>query len=642
MQYIKRIDGLRGISVLAVLMFHLNFALFEGGFIGVDIFFVISGFLITGVIQDQLNKSKFNVFSFYLRRIKRLLPPLYVMLFIVAGLSLLWFLPHEIKDIYQAIVATTIYLSNIFNYRETDYFNTFHAKSPLLHTWSLSVEEQFYFVYPFILILLRKVATKKRILILLALTIISFGASFYYYHIDPLYTFYYPWFRGWELGLGGITFLLVTDPAISPKLRFQNLTWLYYLSLIIILLSIVFCRDYSYIPNFGALPAVLATCFILAGSRTSDYRFDPLKSSLLVGTGLISYSLYLWHQPILAIVYTFDESLLPTSKLLIVVLSFIAAYLSWKLVEQPFRKLKTKPARIWVATFIFSASLVLLGAYGHISNGFMNFLMNRIPPARKAWVVKKDEVMAKRQAVWVSLLDKNEARPISSLKNVDYLIIGDSKSEDMLTAFTLNKDISTNYTFYQLRADDEDMGALNDALLKRSSAGLSEVNKKAYQVLSQVKVLGIKNIILTCTWQDDSNVGVSKLIQSLSQEANSLYVVSTANWNDVTSLSFKLAKSNMTDNEIGAFFYHNIREDWKRQSDHLHEMITKISNVTWLNKEDAFCNSARKECLLYTKDKIAYIFDSGHFTIEGAQYFGNVAWKNHWFGFRPRSAEAGR
>lgn len=633
MQYIKRIDGLRGISVLAVVMFHLNVMLFKGGFIGVDIFFVISGFLITGIIQNPLQKSQFNIFSFYLRRIKRLLPPLYAMLFAIAGLSLFFFLPHEIKDIYQGIVATTVYLSNVFNYTEIDYFNTFYAKSPLLHTWSLSVEEQFYFVYPIILILLRNVTAKTRLVILLTLVVFSFAASVYYYRIDPLYTFYYPWFRGWELGLGGITFLYVSNPAILGNIFFQNSKWIYYISIIVILLSIVFCRSDSYIPNFGALPAVLSTCLILGSDVSGKQRTDPLKNRFLVFTGLISYSLYLWHQPILSIVYTFDESLNIISKFAIITLSFLMAYLSWRWIEKPLRYSKTKASHIWIGTIILSISLVSLGMYGHLSEGFMNYFIHRMPPKHKTWLVQRDNVFAKRDSLWKTILKKNEARHPNELKNLDYLIIGDSKGEDMLTTFELNDSIRTKYNFYYLRIDDEDMDAFNDAILKNSDEGLSgEDNRRRFEILSNVmNNIQIKNIILSCTWQDKSNLGVTRLVKTLSSQASKLYLVSTAQWNDVTSLSFKLAKSDMTDKEIRSYLYNNILDDWKRQSDNLHSLTNNLFNVVWVYKENAFCNTNTKECSLFNKNKAAYIYDSGHFTVEGAYYFGTFIWENRWF-----------
>lgn len=633
MKYIKLIDGLRGLSVLVVLFFHLNIGIFEGGFIGVDIFFVISGFLITGIIVDSIDNSRFKLQTFYLRRIKRLLPPLYVMLIFVAIFSLFFFLPHEIKDIYQAIVATTIYLSNVFNYREIDYFNTFHAKSPLLHTWSLSVEEQFYFVYPIILFLLRKYVSKKTILILFCFVLLSFGASVFYGFKDPLYIFYYPWFRGWELGLGGIAFLFCKSSNFVEKYRKYNSRGIYNLSLLVILVSVIFCRDDKYIPNFGAFPAVFATCLILINCMLSDQKFILLDNRFLVFTGTISYSLYLWHQPILAFVYAINDSLGTFDRAIVVVVSFLMAYLSWRFVEKPIRHSNFKPVYIWITTGVISLSLVAVGLYGHYTDGFMKYFLRNLKNTDREWVINRDVVFAKRDSIWKNIQSINASRSLEYISDVDYLIIGDSKGEDLLTTFYLNDSIQKSNKFYYLRIDDEDMGKITapsaNGLLPVS--GNSTVDE-AFKMLNSLTVKRVKNIILTCTWQDKSNEGVIKFVEFLSTRANHIYVLSTANWNDVTSLSFKMAQLKMSESSAQKFLFNNLRDDWKRQSDNLHKLIPSFANLTWVDKENAFCNTRLKTCTLFSKKKEFYIYDSGHLTDVGAKFFGEFIWDNNWFG----------
>ena len=156
MFYRKEIDGLRALAVLPVIFFHAGFSHFAGGYVGVDIFFVISGYLITSIILSDLSESRFSLSNFYERRARRILPPLYAVMFISSIFVFLNYSPYEAKDFYQSLVAATLFLSNYFFYIETDYFNDFSESAPLLHTWSLAVEEQYYLLFPVLLIFLSR------------------------------------------------------------------------------------------------------------------------------------------------------------------------------------------------------------------------------------------------------------------------------------------------------------------------------------------------------------------------------------------------------------------------------------------------------------------------------------------------------
>lgn len=640
MEYIKRIDGLRGLSVLAVLFYHLDFTLFHGGFIGVDIFFVISGFLITGIIQSSIDKQNFNLLRFYERRVKRLLPALYVMLFIMAILAVLFYLPHEVKDIYQAILATTVYLSNIFNYREIDYFNTFFATSPLLHTWSLSVEEQFYFFYPLILFFTRKMPVNQRLILLVILSLFSFSTSVYYMRIDKLYAFYYTWFRAWELGLGGITFLCLHQKIITGNVHKAAANILYHGSVLTILLSVVFCRVDTYIPNFAALPAVIATCILLAFNFSGKVYFNFLESKPMIGAGLLSYSLYLWHQPILSVMYKIFGELDAMKIVLTIIFSFAAAFLSWKYVETPVRHAKINSKWLWTSMLTFSSALIGLGLWGHYSNGFYKYFVSRMSAEQKGWFVQRDVVFSERRKMWDKILEVNEQQK-DNLSDLDYLIIGDSKAEDMLVSFYSNQYIRDNYRFHLFKIDDnfakqvaEDLsgGTIKNKSLRGDIKGYED----KFKILEQLDSLKVKNIIFTCTWQDKNNPGVARLIELLSKKVKHTYVVSTCNWNDVSSLSMELAKSNMNEKQIKSFLYKNLRADWKRQSDNLKTLVAQLPNVSWVDKEEAFCNNTEGECTLYTADKAVYVYDTGHFTITGVNYFGAYILNNHWFGLQTK------
>ena len=634
MQYVKRIDGLRGLSVLAVLFYHLNLPFLKGGFIGVDIFFVISGFLITGVIQTSIATSEFSFLTFYIRRIKRLLPALYLMLSITAILAVLFFLPHEIKSIYQNILVTTVYVSNIFNYSKVNYFNTFYDRSPLLHTWSLSIEEQFYLIYPLILFFARKASVKKRKVILSCFTVSSFAASVYYAHIDNLYTFYYPQFRVWELGLGGITFLIFGNsipkekPVISSGI-------IYYGAILTILLSMQFCRADVYIPGIAALPAVLATCFVLSLNPVQKIQADVLESRFLVFFGLVSYSLYLWHQPVLAVMYKIYGTLNFMTISVSILLSVSIAFLSWKFVEVPTRKWKARPSIVFGFMAVLSALLISIGLYGNYSNGFMQYFLSKIPKNNRGWFVQHDAVFQKRSALWHQALKVNLDKTFPA--ELDFLIIGDSKGEDMNASFYSNNNICGNYTFYYLLLKEADMGDVAGAISNHTINAWIEKRHnepgylKKYSILKRIGTLKIKNVIFTCTWLRSTNNSVAKLINRLSENVDTTYVVSTSNWNDVTSLSYGLAKSTMTAHQRKSYLYNNFRDDFRRQGDELHALVQRIPNLKWVNKENAFCDMKAGECELFDDHKNAYFYDTGHLTFEGAKYFGSYIYNHNWF-----------
>ena len=250
-KYFKNIQVLRFLSVVFVVLYHLNVPYFENGYLGVDIFFIVSGYVVTKSIYFQLQTGTFKIILFYNQRLKRLLPALYLMLIVTFIFSLIYDPPHVTKDISQAIVSIVLYMSNIFYYTEIDYFNTFLNESALLHTWSLSLEEQFYFILPLTIYLFY--LTPKLFKFLVAFLIILSASSYYFtLSSDPLASFYFPFNRFWELFLGvfislvnrrysntivsNISFGLLILFIMSPKNEYI-LIFVIIISIIIILFS---------------------------------------------------------------------------------------------------------------------------------------------------------------------------------------------------------------------------------------------------------------------------------------------------------------------------------------------------------------------------------------------------------------------
>jgi peptidoglycan/LPS O-acetylase OafA/YrhL len=362
--YRQDIDGLRAVAVLSVLMFHTTPMLVPGGFVGVDIFFVVSGFLITSLIAAEMRAGTFSVLSFYDRRIRRIMPALAVVIAasMVLGYFILW--PGDYEDLGTSAGYATIGLANIFFHDSTGYFDQRSALQPLLHLWSLGVEEQFYVVWPLLLFLMiRIVGFKPRALsaILLSLVVGAFLAAVLAERADPKAAFYLTPYRAWELGIGCMLALL---PAFNVRDILRELVGVVGLSLIV---YAIFALDASSrFPGANALLPCLGAAMMIWSSHDRPsltgrcLSWRPIRS-----VGLMSYSLYLIHWPTLAFVRHYNNGADPGPAQLVLApaASLLLAWLSWRYVEQPFRGRRTRPVRS-VATGVATAAGVTAFAFG--------------------------------------------------------------------------------------------------------------------------------------------------------------------------------------------------------------------------------------------------------------------------------------
>ena len=383
-RYRPEIDGLRALAVLAVVLFHAEFGC-PGGYVGVDVFFVISGFLITSLIWKDLENGRFSMINFWERRARRIVPALVVVT--LATLAAGWFLlsPPDFKSLGQASAAQAVFMANVHYWRDTGYFGGAAAEKPLLHTWSLAVEEQFYLIVPILMWLmffLRALRTRKGVIFLLFLGwLLSFALSVYGMALSPGFTFYMLPTRAWEL-LTGSLFAFIGFPLALAKRQYVRET-LAFVGLALIAIPIFVYTLKTPFPGPLALPPCLgAALFIWANKRgeTADKDAIPpsfagrcLAAKPVVFIGLISYSLYLWHWPLLA--FSHYRILAPLSagyRVSMVALGFICAVLSWKFVETPFRERRVGNSRKSVFAFAASglALVFVLGLICIVRQGF--------------------------------------------------------------------------------------------------------------------------------------------------------------------------------------------------------------------------------------------------------------------------------
>jgi len=341
--YRPDIDGLRCLAVTPVVAYHAGVPWVSGGFTGVDIFFVVSGFLITSLVREQIIAERFSLADFYARRARRLFPALMTMLVVSSGFAWWLLMPSEFEDFGESLATSAAFSSNILFWSEAGYFDGPSDFKPLLHTWSLAVEEHFYLFFPALLLLLRATSVKSLALVVLGLFVLSLALQLIYINRSPDAAFFLSPNRFWELLIGAITAIALRHS--SPDKHGGPLREVIAaVGLFCIGYAIFFFDNNTNFPGAAALMPCIGTALIIAsGAGGTSYINRALQWRPLVAIGLISYSLYLWHWPVLVFLKHFTVRSPTTAELTAAVAaSFVLAWLSWRFVERPFH---TPPAQ---------------------------------------------------------------------------------------------------------------------------------------------------------------------------------------------------------------------------------------------------------------------------------------------------------
>jgi len=384
-KYRAEIDGLRAVAILPVVLFHADYDIFSGGYVGVDIFFVISGYLITSILVRQLDAGSFHFADFWERRARRILPAATVVMFVtlVAG----WFilLPDDLESLGLSAGFQACFSSNIYFWRDSGYFSPAVETKPLLHTWSLAVEEQFYFIFPVLLFVLSKFLKTWRTWCIAALIVASFALSVVGSFNCPVACFYLLPMRGWELLIGSA---LVFMPSTQFRVRNELVS---ILGAVAICYAILSFDQNTRFPGVAALLPCLGTAAIIWSNGSRLTRVGIFLSwRPFVAIGLISYSLYLWHWPLFVYAKYLSLGQLPhIVRLAVIVSSTAVAWLSWKYIETPFRRKIVFAHRSAIGVASVAAILLLLGIglmfqYGQgfpsrISQDALRYSQVRIP-----------------------------------------------------------------------------------------------------------------------------------------------------------------------------------------------------------------------------------------------------------------------
>lgn len=365
MEYRREVDGLRALAVIPVILFHAGFQAFSGGFVGVDVFFVISGYLITSIILAEKKAGSFTLIGFYERRARRILPALLFVLLVCLPLAWMWLLPDEMRLFSASLVSVSTFSSNLFFYLTSGYFDG--EIKPLLHTWSLAVEEQYYILFP-VFIMLAWTYGKRWILFLLSvLALLSLAAAQWSSVINPEFGFLLLPTRAWELLIGVFIAFYLAEDNRKVESELGSV-----LGILLITYSVLAFDRHTPFPSLYALLPTIGTGLVILFATRETQVGRLLGSKPLVGVGLISYSAYLWHQPLFA--FARHRSIDTPGLLLqsaLAAAAIVLAYFSWKYVETPFRDRKRfSRQQVFLYGALFSGAYIAFGLVGYLNNGF--------------------------------------------------------------------------------------------------------------------------------------------------------------------------------------------------------------------------------------------------------------------------------
>ena len=453
MKYRREVDGLRAVAVVPVILWHAGFALPTGGFAGVDVFFVISGFLITTILGDELAQGRYSILRFYERRARRILPALFLVIAVSYFFAWRWMQPAAFVGYSQSIAAATFFYSNIYFWQATDYFAVADGQLPLLHTWSLAVEEQFYLVFPLVLWALWRLVPRYIPLILIGAALASLALSEWGWRAASEANFFLAPTRAWELLAGAsAAFFCQRRVAIPPKSQIMSA-----LGLMMVLASFFIYDERTPFPSIYTLLPVAGTVMMLVFARQGTFAATLLSWPLFVGIGKISYSAYLWHQPIFALARIRLPE--PPSMAMMAGLSLaslVLAALTWWFVEQPMR-LSRGPGAFSIRRFSTMMGLTALvlaatAVFGVVQNGAS---FRFAPDVNKMTTRLSDEAARRDVAIGAGKCDFNTKKVNLSLDTFmknwscqprmtaqgvasDVAIYGDSHAADIAAAMRLN------------------------------------------------------------------------------------------------------------------------------------------------------------------------------------------------------------
>lgn len=572
---------------MSVLFFHLNPAWAQGGFIGVDVFFVISGYLITGQIRKDIANGAFTVKKFYLRRIRRIVPPLLVMLGAVSFGGWLVLEPEDIRSFAYSLIVQPLSLQNLVFLSEGDYFRGSETKA-LLHTWSLAVEEQFYLFWPLLLLLFKRVSLKSTLLLVFILISASFYLSATLTASEPKAAFFLIFTRAWELGLGGLAALLHEHKRSKPIIGQWQQEILGGLSIAALGCAIFFINSSMLFPGVIALlPVLAAFVLVFLDSKPQSKIGKLLSTPVLVNIGLISYPLYLWHWPVLVLFHHMQMKVTDTLPFFgFWTASLGLAYASYRWIELPIRRREwlASSRSLLIAVALCFASLIAFGVHIVVSDG----AAYRFNEKARAFLSARIQSYTKRCDVSVRLSDPRSVICKHREEAIDHrkiLLWGNSHASMLIPMLA------------QLAEQNKTSLYVNT----RNSRPLIEVavsNADVYsKIMLAIKEKSIDSVIFAASWEGlekpELELQFTHTVQTLSKQNIAVWLVVDIPGGAELDPIAAYAK-NPKDPQPGSISLASYNGQSRLQERELFERLVKqFPNVHLIDASSVFCDQSR-------------------------------------------------
>jgi peptidoglycan/LPS O-acetylase OafA/YrhL len=613
MRYRADIDGLRALAVVPVLFYHVGVPGFAGGFVGVDVFFVISGYLICGMIDADIHNGSFSLGNFYKRRILRILPALFVMFLVTSILAYVYCLPVELEEYARSLASAVGSISNIYFAATAGYFDAPAATKPLLHTWSLGVEEQFYLIAPLLLLLAYRFLPKRAKLLLAVLAVLSFATALAVSYRNTTFVFYLTPFRAWELTLGA---LLAIGFFPVPQTEFaKNICGT--AGMLLVLATVVFGSSSVPLLAMTSLASIGAVLLIASSERGPSVAGRLLSLRPIVFIGLISYSLYLWHSPL--IVFQRTDGLLvadassTTSALVLIVVSVGVACLSWKFVELPFRSRArdTSKATVFSITSTAMVSAFALCGMVLIANGAPFRFPERVVAIASYLAYDPSTTFRSGQCYLSSNRQHLDVDTCITPdpKRPNYLLVGDSHAAHLW--FGLQSAMP------EVNIMQATVGACRPVLEPVSMFDTRACPKLMRFVfddfLANTKV---DKVLLSASWKDEDIPALSTTLDLLKQKGIDVTVLGPI-------VEYDSALPRLLADEI----LHNkpstasaMRTPGIHERDRAMSQIVTAKGASYISVYDQVCHNGR--CDEFAEGDIPMQFDAGHLTAQGSIEIG--------------------
>lgn len=579
MKFRKDINGLRALAVIGVLLFHFNASWMPGGFAGVDVFFVISGFLMTGIIFRGLEQESFSILKFYLARAKRIIPALAVLCLILLIFGWFYLSPVEYKALAKHAASSITFISNMVYWKEAGYFDAASHEKWLLHTWTLSVEWQFYILYPLLLVAMRKfISLKVMKPMLLVGTVLGFIFCVIATYKAPGASYYLLPTRAWEMMIGGVAYLY---PFTVKEERKKLLEWI---GLILVIGSYFLISSEDLWPGYLALFPVVGSFLIIQAQRNESFITSNIVFQKL---GTWSYSIYLWHWPLVVFFYfQYDNNLIG------IPLSLLMGAISYQLIEKG--QLSTKRIilgfAVLLAPFIVFINLsnVNRSVAEHFDNAYIDFMYNYSNPACN---FRPYDIETETQQENLSI---SEACYTKSGPKPSILIHGDSNAQHL--HYGLTKKIGDKFQILQIAGFS---CRINDTENKSCMASNALFNEKVNKILPDILIISMRNGHEKVNWDAYANVlkDVDRvMILGPSPEISTKDLV-YKNRQTITNYDYML--------ETDKFMMVN-------------KTLKRMANVEYISMRELLCEDS-KQCKFFTDGKLIYA-DTGHFSKNGSVF----------------------